>query len=504
MRETRSKAYWARRAAALEAAAQNDATEAEKKIIALYKRAIRNIDSDITAIFNEFARYRGLDAESAGELITAAENEKQYKELLMLLDETTDEEERKDIEDRINAHAYGARISRLEAVKERIYIEMRTTAVAERAAVKTLTGNVMRKAYYTTVHDTAKGLDCGIDFSLLPKRAIEVLQTEDWFGANYSSRIWKNNSEFIRTVQTVVEDGITAGHSIDRMAKRLEDFTDDTGGASPRYVTERLVRTETAHFMAEGQAAAYEEIGCETYTFIAALSERTCDRCGALDGQTFRVSERAPGVNYPTIHPNCRCSTIIGDFAPKKRTARDPLTGKNYKVDGSMTYDEWKNSLNEDQRDAMELHVRQMRNKSADKKQYERYKEVIGTENMPKTFDKFVNLKYNDSEKWGELKRLYKDNHNYLQSQLDYIYNGEKNFIPTGAVMTSVRTIAGKGAKTELRVEENLINVFGGQYGEWRKRVGKIESERYIFDIHWYELDGKQYDAKVKYRGDRR
>ncbi len=35
---------------------------------------------------------------------------------------------------------------------------------------------------------------------------------------------------------------------------------------------------------------------------------------------------------------------------PATRIARDPETGKNYKVDGSMTFEEWKNSLTDEQR----------------------------------------------------------------------------------------------------------------------------------------------------------
>ena len=35
------------------------------------------------------------------------------------------------------------------------------------------------------------------------------------------------------------------------------------------------------------------------------------------------------------------------------RIARDPLTGENYKVDGSMTFDEWKNSLSDEQKNAL-------------------------------------------------------------------------------------------------------------------------------------------------------
>ena len=67
--------------------------------------------------------------------------------------------------------------------------------------------------------------------------------------------------------------------------------------------------------------------------------------------------------------------------------------------------------------------------------------------------------------------------------------------------MSYAKTIAGAGSKTELRVEKYLISQYGGSAGEWKKRVGKIESAKYIFDVHWYELDYKQYRMKLKYRG---
>ena len=70
--------------------------------------------------------------------------------------------------------------------------------------------------------------------------------------------------------------------------------------------------------------------------------------------------------------------------------------------------------------------------------------------------------------------------------------------------MLYAKTIAGAGSEKELRVEKYLISQYGGSVGEWQKRVGKIESAKYIFDVHWYELDYKQYRMKLKYRGKRK
>lgn len=94
---------------------------------------------------------------------------------------------------------------------------------------------------------------------------------------------------------------------------------------------------------------------------------------------------------------------------------------------------------------------------------------------------------------------------NKLNSQLNYVYNGEKNFIPAKAIMTDVKIIAGEGSKKILRECSRLSNQYGGDKLQWSKVVGKIEGEKYIFDVHWYEYkgNGKQYEIKLKNRSEK-
>ena len=91
----------------------------------------------------------------------------------------------------------------------------------------------------------------------------------------------------------------------------------------------------------------------------------------------------------------------------------------------------------------------------------------------------------------------------FLQKQFNYIWNGEKQFIPEGAVFEENIVIAGRGSKTTLRVADQLANSHGGNAQDWEKHVGQILSEKYLFDIHWYELNGQQYDVKIKFRKER-
>ena len=176
---------------------------------------------------------------------------------------------------------------------------------------------------------------------------------EPWHGHNYSERVWIHNDRFIQAVGQTIEDGIISGHSVSRMTDKLIDYVKDTAPGGIRTSAETLVRSETAHFMNQGQRMAYEEIGIKQYRFVAALSELTCDRCGSLDGSVFDTDKAIEGENFPPIHPRCWCVTIMADVNLTSRIARDPLTGENYKVDGSMTFDEWKNGLSDEQKNAL-------------------------------------------------------------------------------------------------------------------------------------------------------
>lgn len=134
----------------------------------------------------------------------------------------------------------------------------------------------------------------------------------------------------------------------------------------------------------------------------------------------------------------------------------------------------------------------------ADYRQWGKYKLALG-DNAPKTFQTFQKHKLADDNTYKAWRENYKKRF-YLQSRLDYTVGNEEAFIPSGAVFENVRTIAGKGSKTVFRHAQDYADLYGGRAEDWSKKVGKIESSKYTFDVHWVEKDGAQYDAKVKYR----
>ena len=348
----KSKAYWVKRAVEVETYLQSQADSVKDGVIKAYERAIKNVNNDIEKTFKAYIS-TDIPEKEARRLMSIADSDKQYEELLELYDETDDKTVKKEILNRINAQAYGARISRLEGLKRNVYIYFRHVANEAIKEQKKLYDSAVKTAYYTNIFDTAQGLNCGIDFPLIPQRAVNKVLSEPWHGHNYSERVWIHNDRFIQAVGQTIEDGIISGHSVSRMTDKLIDYVKDTAPGGIRTSAETLVRSETAHFMNQGQRMAYEEIGIKQYRFVAALSELTCDRCGSLDGSVFDTDKAVEGENFPPIHPRCRCVTIMADVNLTSRIARDPLTGENYKVDGSMTFDEWKNSLSDEQKNAL-------------------------------------------------------------------------------------------------------------------------------------------------------
>lgn len=137
-------------------------------------------------------------------------------------------------------------------------------------------------------------------------------------------------------------------------------------------------------------------------------------------------------------------------------------------------------------------------NYKKDKEQFEKYRAIFG-DIFPKDFEEFQALKYFNTEVWNDFKAQARTK-NYLQEQLAYVWNGEKLFIPKYVKFESVVTIAGYGTDIPIRVIDRLVNTYGGKASDWRKRAGKITSDKYVFDIHWYELDGIQYNTKLKHR----
>ena len=383
----RTQEYWESVALLREQYAQEQADEIIRQIERLYEEAAEEISAEIKKILKAFSETANLDAETAEEYISKAQQDQSVRELRKLFAQTDDPGQQADLISRINAQAYGARMTRLEAVQEAVYTAVKKAAAIEQRKLGRLLETVYSDTYYQTIYDIGKGTDIGIDFAVISDRQIVAAVERPWMGKTFSERVWQNTDFLAVKAGEIIRKGITTGADVYTMAKQLQPLAN-----SGKYASVRLVRTETNYICNQAQKEAYASAGIEQYKFIATLDYRTCEVCSPLDGMEFYCSEATPGENYPTMHPNCRCTTTI-PTAYLYRWAND---GEHkYKTDGDVTFEQWKENMTPEQRAAFETHVKQWKNRSSDKEQYARYVERLGKENMPKTFDLFQDLKYN-------------------------------------------------------------------------------------------------------------
>lgn len=404
----KSNKYWEDRANLRMSTYHKNSDETIGKINNAYDKAIEEINKDINRVFYTFQSESGLSIAEAKELLNSNIPKKEFESIRSKINGIEDEELKRSLMAELNAKAYKARITRLEAIKESIRINSAKVADVQLKQGELSYINGINDAYYKTIYDIQKGVGLGFDFSPMPINKVEEIIKNNWSGKHYSERVWGNTEVLASKLEETIKSGLMSGKSSRKMAKELEEL-----GNYGKMASERLVRTETTYIANEAELESYKECDIDKYVFVATLDLRTSSMCREMDGKIIEVSKGTAGENLPPLHPWCRSTTIayMGKewYKNIRRRARDSETGKTYTVQGDMKYDEWYkcNVVSKYGEQKAETFQKMIRNKASDIKQYEKFKEILG-ENVPKSFDKFRHVKYNDSEEWNELKSRFR------------------------------------------------------------------------------------------------
>lgn len=190
------------------------------------------------------------------------------------------------------------------------------------------------------------GLD--VNFAHFNEQELKDIVYQPWKGSNFSKRIWNNYTKVVPEVLTdVMFRSVALGYSYNRVERILRDKFQGVVKSN----IHRLVVTEMGHAAEQATAKFYKDSDIDQYQYLATLETHTCEVCAHLDGRIFYVKDEKDGVNYPLIHPYCRCSTVpymkgLPDI--ETRWYRDPITGKS-KWTRNMSFNEWKRTAREQQ-----------------------------------------------------------------------------------------------------------------------------------------------------------
>lgn len=401
----KSDSYWSQRAAKRMYEYQKQADKVADEIAKAYISAANYINSEMSKIFRTFQLDGGLTEKEAHELLNNLPDRATLDDLKAVLKKIKDPDKRRALLNIINSPAYAYRIKRFEQLQEDIDTQTAKLAEFEQTAEKEHYIDLTHDAFNRSVFEIQKGIGFEFSFAAMSTSRVEEVLRNNWSGKLFSERIWGRTEEINAAIKEELLVQFMTGRSYRKTAAEIETRM-SVGAMEAR----RLVRTESTYIANRAELDSYKACGIKQYRYMATLDMRTSEICQSMDGKVFDVDEGVQGTNVPPLHPWCRSTTIpvIDSTVSEEleRSARDPITGKTYYVPADMTYGEWKKSI--DERYGAGTWGRERKKslyRASDKAQYSRYKAALGKKNVPASFDKFQELKYNDTEGWNKLMR---------------------------------------------------------------------------------------------------
>lgn len=219
---------------------------------------------------------------------------------------------------------------------------------------------------------------------LLPKAKLDIPAELRWNKQHLTSAVMQS---------------ILQGESIPQLAKRLGNITDMNKNAAIRNARTMMTSAENGGIFDEHVRA--QKMGIKLrHMWEAVLDFRTRDSHRHLDGEIVEVGEKfSNGLTMPG-DPNgspgevCNCRCKLRSLVPHQDLSKLERKDKL----GGMPYDVWKNAHGD------EPQFRMARNEKNDRKMHEEYRKLMGNK-VPSKFSDFQDIKYNNKEKWDEMKK---------------------------------------------------------------------------------------------------
>lgn len=395
--------YWIKRQEAKYLNAEREVGKFYTDLIQAFKRAKKNIHSVINNFYIRYADNNELTYD-------VAMQELNFKELQELKDELRQFETLSlysigEFNLELENMSMKARITRYQALEMQIdgILNNLYSIDYEAYGIEEFI-NLYKDQYYRTIFNIEQYQGFHSEFAQINIRAVEELINYPFSGASYSDRLWRQKEDLIFKLKDSIMNMIIRGTNPQELS---EDFAKYFG--TKYHEAYRLLQMEGAFIVEQATLKGYEEDGIDKYEILATLDLKTSDICRKQDGKIYSVKEAVTGVNSPPFHWFCRTTTIpyFEEDISRKRMARNPETDKNYMVLADMKYPEWYEKYVANNPKAL-IEEKKLKNRYSDKKQYKKYKEVMG-EDSPKTFAEFQEVKYNDSNGWTQLKTMFDD-----------------------------------------------------------------------------------------------
>lgn len=289
--------YWERRQQELNKAMEKDEEKLKKRLSSYFDTEYRKLEKQIAAYYKQYGTDNVIQYRRLMESLPDAD-----KRLLM---EQMDEFAKKYPQ---YAHLMPIResiykLNRLEGLQYSVRMQQLEIGTVENEQItEHLNRQAMRGA-----NAAAETMGFGKNFYSNNPDITKLFVNVPWSnGENFSQKIWNNTAKLANYLNSDIAQGIARGDSYDRLVRRLRERFSNVS----RNDAYRLIYAEGTYVMAESTIQPFTE-DFEKYRLSTVGDGKVCDICRGVSEETFDIANRQPGVNFPPLHPWCRCTFTI-------------------------------------------------------------------------------------------------------------------------------------------------------------------------------------------------
>ncbi|WP_419955931.1 minor capsid protein [Neobacillus niacini] len=296
MNDQDKKTYWESRMEQLYASQDKQNDKFIKKMIKEYHRMEEDIKKDIGSYYTKYGKDDVIEYRKLVQSLSTSERDLLYKNYEDFIRRYPQYSNLLPVRESIY------KLNRLEGLQLSIRLRMVELGAFEQEGLEKL----LQQAYENGYLSSMNGLQNAPSFFSVNSYAMQLTLAETWTnGGNFSSRLWGNKSTLINTLNNEIRDGIIRGDDYRQMIKVLRHRT-----GVGEFCAKRLVVTETAFVMNQGNKQAFMDAGVKRYEISAVMDRRTSNICKRLNGEQFEFKDAKSGTNYPPFHAFCRSTAI--------------------------------------------------------------------------------------------------------------------------------------------------------------------------------------------------
>ncbi|APX72707.1 minor capsid protein [Companilactobacillus allii] len=331
--------YWEKRFLQTKASQLKSTEEYERALQPQLKGLLKQIDLEANQYYRRYSINNGIPEEEVRKILNNIGNSNWN----MTLDQFTQKAIEGGHKKELDNEYFKSRIARLQNLETQIKDSAGYFAKGEESRMGDALAAQYKDSYMRTIYKSQSAqFKYSANFAHFNDDQLKVIASKPWIENNFSKRIWKNYRDVLpdKLMDTMLR-GTLLGYAPSKISNMLHARFQDISKKD----IHRLVFSEMGYISEEATAKGYAESGIEKYEYMATLESHTCDICAKLDNQVFKLSERKDGINYPTIHAYCRCTTV--PYIDDLPDVGERWTSGDGKIENNLSFKEWNKKYGE-------------------------------------------------------------------------------------------------------------------------------------------------------------